>query len=369
MPDGSAMPDGADPEPGTNNIPTPVAIAAEAVPVTATATNVSDTVLGIGRGSAIDRTGNYYVADSTTNRVAKVAPDGTVTTILDLDNGQSLGFGVTVDSDSNVYVGAYGSIVKVAPGGAGTEFAAFSGRAVGLDIDGSGTIYVADTTNRRVLRVSREGVVTTLVDLDPAFRLYDLAVDRAGKNVYLAYADDNRVYKVTGSPPVVSVFAGSGTAALVDGTGVGASFSYPTGLAVDDSGNVYVADNHNVRIRRVTPNGVVTTVKSSNGTLWDVAVDGSKNLYFGVRRIRKLIQTGVGELKVTWQAPASDSTSTGYVATAVAPGQDRQTCSSSGDMTCTLHRLVSGVAYEITVAAVTAAGTGKASAPISATPN
>lgn len=352
------------------DVPAPTGVAAEAVPVTSTVANLAAaTTIGFARGSAVDRAGNYYAADDIGRQVFRVSPSGTVTKILD---SPALAFGLTVDRENNTYVGIMGgATTKIAANGTATVLPTSLGRAVGLDIDGAETIYAADSFNRRVLKMTRDGAVTTLVTLDPAMRLYDVAVDRAGANVYVANADANRIYKIAGSPPVVSVLAGSGQVGFADGTGIEASFNYPTGLAVDDIGNLYVADNKNGRIRRVTPNGVVTTLKAGNGIVWDVAVDALGNVYYcsGARSPRKLAPVGIGELKVMWQAPVADSPVTGYVATATAAGQESQTCSSSGETTCTLKRLASGVAYNVAVTAMTASGIGAASAPVSAVAN
>lgn len=349
-------------------VPAPTAVMAQAVPVTTTATVVTGDIFTFARGSAVDSAGNYYAVDSL--GVKRVTPAGTATTILD---SIALGFGVTVDSDKNVYVGTTGPLRKITPTGVITNLTEPIGRLIGLDTDSAGTMYGADLTNRRVVKITREGVVSTLVTLgsEPQMRTYDLAVDRAGTTVYIARADDNRIYKITGSPPAVTVFAGSGVAGNADGVGAAATLSYPTGLATDSTGNVYVADNHNGRLRRITPNGTVTTLLQRTGTVWDVAVDSLDNVYYGqsARALRKLDPVGIGELTVSWQAPTSDSPITGYTATAMAPGQPSQRCSSSGEPTCTLHRLVSGVAYDIRVSATSPAGAGAPSAPVSATAN
>ena len=91
---------------------------------------------------------------------------------------------------------------------------------------------------------------------------YGVAVDRAG-NVYISELDNHRIRKVT-SEGVVTTLAGSGVATFSEGTGVSASFSYPKGVAVDGEGNVYVADMMNCRIRKITSAGVVTTLAGSS---------------------------------------------------------------------------------------------------------
>ncbi len=223
---------------------------------------------------AMDSTGNMYVADIYTIR--KVSPSGVVTTLA--GNGER-GF--------------------VNGAGASAKFAG----SLALAIDGSDNLYVADWANNAIRKISPTGVVTTLAGNGPqgfvdgagtAARFANpsgVAVDGAG-NVYVADSWNDAIRKITPGG-VVSTLAG-GTHGYADGTGGAAHFSSPTGLAVDGVGNVYVADRSNYVVRKITPLGVVTTVAGKPGTAgyldgagsiakFDqpnaVAVDGLGNLY------------------------------------------------------------------------------------------
>ena len=143
----------------------------------------------------------------------------------------------------------------------------------GTAVDASGNVDVADYNNNRIRKVTRLGVVTTLAGSTGGYldgtgtgaKFYNpagVAVDASG-NVYVADMSNHRIRKVTAGG-VVTTLAGSGAAAFGDGTGTAAKFSYPTGVAVDASGNVYVADMSNQRIRKVTALGVVTTFAGSS---------------------------------------------------------------------------------------------------------
>jgi len=226
---------------------------------------------------AIDAAGNLYVADYGNNLIQKITPAGVVTTLA-----------------GNGTIGANN--------GLGTA-ASFNGPS-GVAVDGSGNVYVADAGNNLIRKITPAGQVSTLagtvvaadtsntVTTEPVFAgPSGVAVDAAG-NVYVADAGDNQIKKVTPAG-VVSTLAGSVNSGSADGTGAAASFNNPTGVAVDATGNVYVADFLNNLIRKVAPGGIVTTIAGSNttgstngpGTLASfyfpnsLAVDAAGNLY------------------------------------------------------------------------------------------
>ena len=88
-----------------------------------------------------------------------------------------------------------------------------------------------------------------------------MAVDASG-NVYVADTNNHVIRKITSSG-VVSTFAGSGVAGFSDGSATVAKFNYPTGITIDTAGNLYIADKTNHRIRKITPSGLVSTIAGS----------------------------------------------------------------------------------------------------------
>jgi len=289
------------------------------------------------RGVAVDASGNVYVGDAWNFLIRKVSPTGVVTTLAGSTMGYADGTGaaaqfnvprgVAVDASGNVYVADEWDhlIRKVSPTGVvttlagstigyadGTGAAAQFKFPAGVAVDASGNVYVADTGNALIRKVSPTGVVTTLAGSTMGyadgtgaaaqFRVPEgVAVDASG-NVYVADTGNALIRKVSPTG-VVTTLAGS-TMGYADGTGAAAKFNVPRGVAVDASGNVYVADSQNHLIRKVSPTGVVTTLAGSKKGFADgtgaaaqfivpegVAVDASGNVYvadtYG-RRIRKI---------------------------------------------------------------------------------
>jgi hypothetical protein len=297
-------------------------------------------------GVAVDTAGNVFVADTCNNTIRKVTPGGVVTTLAGQAGGLGSadgtgsaarfggGFfsgpsGVAANSTGTVYVADAGNqtIRKVTPGGVVTTLAGLAGesgsadgtgsvarfnRPLGVAVDGAGTVYVADSGNCTIRKVTPGGVVMTLAGLSvdtngdgwPDGDYADgtgsearfsypsgVAVDGAG-NVYVA--DNGTIRKVTTGGVVTTLAGLAGESGSADGTGSVARFAAPRGVAVDSASNVYVADTENYTIRKVTPSGVVTTLAglagsrgSADGTgsaaRFDrpsgVAVDSTGNVY------------------------------------------------------------------------------------------
>jgi sugar lactone lactonase YvrE len=317
-------------------------------------------------GLAIDSSGNLYIADAYPHEyIRKVSPSGIITTVA--GNGISgysgdggpatsaaLGLGrppvnIAVDSTGNLYIpesgtqhvrkvsAASGIITTVA--GSGSFAGGFSGDGgpatsaqlrypAGVAVDAGGNIYIADTQNDRVRKVSTGGIITTFAcngeggtsgdgGAAASASCYPTGVtfDSAG-NLYITDQTNARVRKVTASTGIISTVAGGGPGGTFSfggdgGVATSANFNQPFAAAVDSAGNVYVADQGNYRLRKVSnPGGIITTV-AGNGTGYSgdggpatsaqlyfssgVAVDSAGNLYIGDannHRVRKVSPDG-----------------------------------------------------------------------------
>ena len=308
-------------------------------------------------GVAVDAKGNVYIADYGNHRVRRVSRGGTITTVAGTGQVLSVGDGgpatsaglygprgVAVDGRGNLYIAdpQANTVRKVSPGGTITTFAGgmldkvgFSGDGGpvtsakvngpwGVAVDGKGNVYIADTLNFRVRKVSPSGTITTIAgtgksgfsgDGGPATSAqlaspHGVAVDKKG-NLYIADFVNNRVRKVSPSGRITTI-AGTGKSGYSGdgGPATSAQLFFPVGVAVDRRGNVYIADSSS-RVRMVNSRGTITTV-AGNGTsggtpsslgdggpatsarAWGVlgvAVDAQGNLYIadtGNARVRKV---------------------------------------------------------------------------------
>jgi uncharacterized protein (TIGR03437 family) len=340
-------------------------------------------------GVALDSAGNLYVADTSNFRVRKVS-GGVITTVagngtagFSGDNGPATSAelywpdGVAVDSAGDLYIADSGNnrIRKVSNGvittvaGNGTKgFSGDNGPATsaqlyapfGIALDSAGNLYIADSGNNRVRKVSN-GVITTVAgngtfSYTPSSTLGDngpatsaqlgpggVTLDSAG-NLFIADQGQSRIRKV--SDGVITTVAGNGTPGFSgdNGAATSAQLWFPEGVAVDSAGNLYIADTYGDHIRKVS-NGVITTVAgngicasltscfsgdngpATSAQLWypsDVAVDSAGDLYIADEfnnRVRVLTPVGPCTYSVsptTLQAPASSGSLTVSIETTAA---------------------------------------------------
>ena len=245
-------------------------------------------------GIAIDGIGNLYVTDL--SKIRKITPAGMVTTFAGSDTqgsadgiGTAASFfgleGIAIDGLGNFYVtdGSKRNIRKINPsglvttlaGGGGAQWATDGiGTAAsfisprGIALDGSGNIFVSESNNGLIRKISPSGVVTTFagsgqygLGTAASFRFpYGLACDSLG-NLYVADGTDNKIRKI--SPlGMVSTFAGNGTSGHTDGLAANASFYGSIGLTVDTLGNFFVSEN--IKIRKISTTGIVTTIAGTD---------------------------------------------------------------------------------------------------------
>ncbi len=284
-------------------------------------------------GVAVDGSGNLYIADTNNHRIRRVdAATGNISTVAGSGATGNIGgaysgdggaatsarlnapIGVAVDGSGNLYIAdrnnhrirkvtaSTGNISTVA--GSGTQGSSGDGAAAtaaqisrprGVAVDGSGNLYIANQDNNSIRKVdastsnistvagraTSDGAAATAAQLNFP---YDAAADGSG-NLYIADAGSHSIRKVDASTGNISTAAGNGTAGY-SGDGAAATaaqINSPRGVAVDGSGNLYIADHSNGRIRKVDAStGNISTVPVGGGEISrprGMAVDGSGNLY------------------------------------------------------------------------------------------
>ncbi|MFF7365270.1 RICIN domain-containing protein [Streptomyces sp. NPDC008125] len=265
-------------------------------------------------GVAVDSLGSLYISDYSNHRIRKVTTDGKIGTVAGNgvagsrgDNGPAVSAQlnsprqIAVDRADTLYVVDTGNhrVRKITADGtisavAGTGSPGFSGDGglataaklntpLGVAVDGSGVVYVTDYGNLRVRKVTPDGTISTVAgngtagpkgDGGPAVSAqlknpHGVAVDGAGA-LYIADADNHRVRKVT-SDGTISTVAGTGSAGF-DGDGgpaAAAKLNLPLAVVVDSAGNMYVSEYNNHRVRKITPDGTISTVAGTGSAGFD----------------------------------------------------------------------------------------------------
>jgi sugar lactone lactonase YvrE len=277
-------------------------------------------------GIAVTTAGNLFVVDQQNQTIRKVTSAGVVTTVAGTVgvtgtlNGTGTNarfyypFGIAVTTAGNLFVAdTYNhTIRKITSTGIVTTFAGSAGNIgttdgtgsgarfnfpFGIAVSTAGNLFVADTQNNTIRKVTSAGVVTTLAGsagvtgsadgTGSAARFFGpvgVHADTAG-NVFVADTNNQTIRKVT-SAGVVTTLAGTvGVTGGADGTGLAAIFYNPTGIAVTTAGNLFVVDQDNDAIRRVTSAGIVTTVAGAlyaNGSTDGIGSDARFNDPFGI---------------------------------------------------------------------------------------
>lgn len=254
-------------------------------------------------GVAADSAGNVYVADTENSAIRKITPNEVVSTFAG-------------------FAGNFGSV-----NGSGTNAQFFGPQ--GIAISSGGNIYVADTANQMIRKITPAGVVSAFAgsagyanSFDGAgtnaqfFQPEGIAVDSAG-NVFVADTWNHTIRKIT-SAGAVSTWAGlAGNFGSADGTNSKARFNWPTGIAVDSASNLFVTDFLNHTIRKITPGGAVSTIAglagvwgSEDGTNSEarffqpqgIVADSAGNLFVvdsGNQTIRKIFANGTNWIVTT----------------------------------------------------------------------
>jgi sugar lactone lactonase YvrE len=296
-------------------------------------TNATGTAanFNIPSGIAIDGSGNLFIADYNNNAIREVTPAGVVTTpygsasgTAGANNGTGNAAlfttpnGIAFDGSNGqsiLYVADTGNnLIRKISGGFVSTFSTGSfNLPEGVAVDSSGNVYVADTGNNTIRKITAQGTVTTLAGVTGTAGYSDgaagsalfnapsaLAVDASG-NVYVADFGNSVIRKISGS--TVSTVAGQAhVGGYLDGPKSAALFNTPSGVAVDSAGNVYVADclvpalntnaTGNDLIRKISPAGVVSTLAGQAGNEGSANGTGAAASFYSVQAVALNSSTG-----------------------------------------------------------------------------
>ena len=275
----------------------------------------------------MDKSGNVYIADSSNHKIRMVTSTGIITTIAGTgvygtngDGGAATSAqlynprGVSVDISGNVYIAdTYNSKIRMvtstgiittiagmetygSSGDGGAATSAQLNNPLGVSVDKSGNVYIADHYNHKIRMVNSAGIITTIAGTGvegssgdggaatsaQLFSPKGVCVGISG-NVYIADEDNLKIRMVT-STGIITTFAGTGAfgSSGDGGAATSATLYFPFGVSVDISGNVYIADSSNNKIRMVTSTGIITTIAGTGmqGSSGDGGAATSGQLYY-----------------------------------------------------------------------------------------
>jgi sugar lactone lactonase YvrE len=260
--------------------------------------------------ATVDSDGTIFVTDSNNSRIRKITNNGEVTTVAGSGIGYADGLGATAkfyapcgivkDASGTLFVADRNNhlIRKITSEGQVSTFAGSTAGSLdgsgtlakfnapaGVAIASDGTLFVADSNNNRIRKITSLGVVTTIAGSTVGYSdgsgstakfnyPTGVAVDSYG-TVYVTDSGNNCIRKIT-SDGVVTTVAGNGFRGVADGRGIAAQFNSPIGLAVDTVGNILVADTNNHRIRIINTTGEVTTLAGSTSGYQDGTASAAK---------------------------------------------------------------------------------------------
>jgi sugar lactone lactonase YvrE len=236
------------------------------------------------RSLAIDAGGNLYVGDASEGKVYKIGPNGSAIAIGKGVAAFSDPLGVGVARDGAVYVanGSAGGVFRVTPGGGAADISRGTGADLvvtptGVAVDRAGNAFIANNGGNNILKITPGGVVSVFAGKAGAGGAVDgrgadasfttprgIAID-GQDNLYVADEGNSNIRKITPAGLVTTLAGGSGEGGHKDGTGAEARFGAPRSLAAAEDGTIYVADTDNHVIRKITPSGVVTTLAGKPG--------------------------------------------------------------------------------------------------------
>ncbi len=237
----------------------------------------------------IDQNGDLFITEGFNNSVRKITFEFEGDLLADIVISTLAGNGSSGFLDGN---------------GQNAQFDA----PTGITIDNDGNLYISDTFNHTIRRITSSGEVSTLLAVDPVFDPRGITIDSEG-NIYVIDGSNHRISKVI-LPNEINTFVGDGISGFINGDITNARFSFPKDITIDSEGNFYVTDSNNNSVRKITPSGTVTTLAGDGTSGFEdgigseakfnfpqgITIDIEDNLYVvdvGNHSIRKITSSGM----------------------------------------------------------------------------